>query len=161
MNIDPNWIGTSRSNQSNIQTSRVERSGRIISGQCRCQRRKCKGRKKGASRPRLHVEAPLPLHVNSLSALELVGIEKLSKLPAMFMNESGDLNVEATVLGYFDHPLFPPPLDRVDATSGFSDAQSRLSNVLQPWLDTHRLFDLNQQIERSQLVRKIQDRVAH
>jgi hypothetical protein len=30
MNIVPNWIGTSRSNQSNAQTSLVERRGKIM-----------------------------------------------------------------------------------------------------------------------------------
>src|SRR5215472_994395 len=98
MNIDPNWIGTSRSNQSNIQTSRVERSGRIISDQCRRQRWKCKEVSYGLNRTS---KRSLPLHVDSLFALEPVGVEELSEVCAMFMNEPGDLHVEAAVLGYF------------------------------------------------------------
>src|SRR5262249_24419144 len=103
----------------------------------------------------------LPLHFDSLFALEPVGVEELSKMRAVFVNEPGDLHVEATVLGYFHKLLFPPPLDRVDAIAGFSDAESRLSDVLQCRLDAYRLFDLHQQIKRWQLVRKVQDRVTH
>jgi hypothetical protein len=106
-------------------------------------------------------EMRLPFYFDALFASELIGVENLSKMRAVFMYELGDLYVEAAILGNFQHSFFPPPLDRVETVSRFPDAKSCLSNILQPGLDADGLFYLHEEIERSQLVRKIENGIAH
>ena len=95
----------------------------------------------------------LPPYFDSLFPAEFVGIKKLAMFGAVLVHELGHFDVETTILSDFHHALFAPPFDRVDPVAGLSHAEGRMSDVIQPKLIAGRLFDLQQQVQASKLVR--------
>jgi len=77
------------------------------------------------------------------------------------MHESRHFDVETAVLRDVEQPLFAPPLDRVHTIARFADSESRLCDIFEPRFNPSDFIDFNEHIERSELVRKIEDGVAH
>ena len=72
-----------------------------------------------------------PFYFNPLLTTEFVGVEELAMLEAMFVNELGNLDVEAAIFGDFHDSLFAPPFDRVDSVGCLAHAEGRLSDIIQ------------------------------
>src|ERR1700722_545037 len=102
-----------------------------------------------------------PFYFHSLLTAKFIGIEKLPMLDAMLVNEFGNFYVEATVFGDFHDAAFAPPFDGIDSVGCLAHAEGRLSNVVQSKLVACRLFDFDQQVQGSQLMRQIEDGVPH
>src|ERR1700735_4346082 len=97
--------------------------------------------------------ASLPRYFDSLLAAEFVGIEQLAMFETMLVNKFGYFDIEAAILGDFHEALFAPPFDGVDSVTGLTQAESRLSDVIQSKLVTQSLFHFDKEVEASQLTR--------
>jgi hypothetical protein len=105
--------------------------------------------------------AASPFNFHPLFAAEFVGVEKLAMLHSMLVNKFGNLHVKATIFCNLHDPLFAPPFDRVDSVRCLTDAKCRLGNVIQFQPVPRHLFDLEEEVQRSQLMRQVKDRVPH
>jgi hypothetical protein len=71
-----------------------------------------------------------PGDLDPLLATEVVAIEKLAMLSAVFVDKFCHFHVEATIFSDFHDALFTPPFYRVDADGGLAYTQGGLSDII-------------------------------
>src|ERR1700738_4470564 len=79
----------------------------------------------------------------------------------VFVDEFGNLHIQATVFGDLHESFLSPPLDRIDAISRFADSEGCLGDVVQSRLASCDLLDLHEEIQSPQVKREIEDGVSH
>jgi len=93
----------------------------------------------------------LPRHRDGEFLAVFVGVVEMLVGGAVFVDETGDLHVEAAVFGDFQHLAFAEPADSLQALAGFFHPQGALRDGVQGKPVPQSLLQLHQHVQRAEL----------
>src|SRR5262245_7013642 len=100
-----------------------------------------------------------PAYRDRLTGPKLVGVIELPVLRAVFVDQAGDFDVVAAILGNLDEPPLLEPAQRLEAVGRLAQSHRAMSDGIQGEPMRNRAPQLGHEIERRQLA-QVEHRVA-